>query len=365
MQALLTMMFILLFQLSQYIMNQTNRQYPRLMGQDRSAQSTPSHNPIQMNTYGIDNPGVSRSYLTLENQQSRAVIVNPYNMYVDERFTQMHEVDPMAATRHLRDSVYMSPQLIQLTNTLRRGKKVCQGGHEGGEQPQHQNDLTMLPESEVVFRAVSPHGHVYWEIDPTRSSGSISDNKSSQEDEDELVNTRYGRKNLRTSSRFSDNHPLIGSSPATSLSADDQVPTVIVNPFADVNLLQSPNSKSSLIHSPGPSSLNASPGPQSGPSRYDSLRAKSNKLNAKLNSQVRGSKGGPTSSSSPSSSSSYGSSATASTSSTLSPPSNTKSIIMNKLQSTMSSGLRGSAPLNATVDSILNSWTANPKQRKV
>ena len=37
-------------------------------------------------------------------------------------------------------------------------------------QPQVcKNDSTMLPESEVVFRAVSPHGHVYWEIDPTRS----------------------------------------------------------------------------------------------------------------------------------------------------------------------------------------------------
>ena len=93
----------------------------------------------------------------------------------------------MAATRRLRDSVYMSPQLVQLTNTLRRpppppgsqGKKICQAGSHNAsdtcgqnqtQQLTHQgvNDSTMLPEKEVVFRAVSPHGHVYWEIDPTR-----------------------------------------------------------------------------------------------------------------------------------------------------------------------------------------------------
>ena len=70
-------------------------------------------------------------------------------------------------------------------------------------------------------------------------------------------------------------------------------PTVIVNPFADVNLLQqSPNSKTSLISSGNPaSSLNSSPGlggmiPSRASERFSSLRAKSNKLNAKLN-QVR------------------------------------------------------------------------------
>ena len=39
----------------------------------------------------------------------------------------------------------MSPQLLNLTQTLKRSA----GGQE-----------------EVIYRAVSPHGHVYWEIDP-------------------------------------------------------------------------------------------------------------------------------------------------------------------------------------------------------
>ena len=62
-------------------------------------------------------------------------------------------------TLHLRDTVYMSPQLVKLTNTLRTKKKVCQGSHPDQDQ-------TCPDQSEVVFRAVSPHGHVYWEIEP-------------------------------------------------------------------------------------------------------------------------------------------------------------------------------------------------------
>ena len=37
-----------------------------------------------------------------------------------------HE-DGMEATKHLRDAVYMSPQLVSLTNTLRNKKKVGSG----------------------------------------------------------------------------------------------------------------------------------------------------------------------------------------------------------------------------------------------
>ena len=117
------------------------------------------------------------------------ITLNPYSVYNEGDPTQSGpELDGLAATRRLRDSVYMSPQLVQLTNTLRRpppppvgsqGKKICQAGSHSAsdtcgqshtQQPTHQgvNDSTMLPEKEVVFRAVSPHGHVYWEIDPTR-----------------------------------------------------------------------------------------------------------------------------------------------------------------------------------------------------
>merc|ERR1712115_691773 len=70
----------------------------------------------------------------------------------------------------------MSPQLSLLTNTLR--KKRCLGGHPGpchhnsphhSDASQHSDSLTPPPTTEtellpgsadVVFRAVSPHGHV-------------------------------------------------------------------------------------------------------------------------------------------------------------------------------------------------------------
>ena len=47
----------------------------------------------------------------------------------------------------------MAPQLAQLTNTLR-----------GVSLPQCPNEAPS--NGDVVYRAVSPHGHVYWEIDP-------------------------------------------------------------------------------------------------------------------------------------------------------------------------------------------------------
>ena len=55
----------------------------------------------------------------------------------------------------------MSPQLVKLTNTLRTKKKMCQGSHPDQDQTCSANHS-----EEVVFRAVSPHGHVYWEIEP-------------------------------------------------------------------------------------------------------------------------------------------------------------------------------------------------------
>ena len=91
----------------------------------------------------------ARSYLTLGQGH---VTLNPY--HYQNYGEDLH--DGLAATLHLRDSVYMSPQLVKLTNTLRTKKKVCQGSHPDQDQS----------ESEVVFRAVSPHGHVYWEIEP-------------------------------------------------------------------------------------------------------------------------------------------------------------------------------------------------------
>ena len=134
--------------------------------------------------------------------------MNPYQNYGED----LH--DGLAATLHLRDSVYMSPQLVKLTHTLRNKKKVCtQNGHEPSNHS---------PSEEVVFRAVSPHGHVYWEIEPHRRPG-----------QQQPLEDPYGS---RQSSRYSDNHPLIsdGSSPAH--------PSVLVNPFADVQMISQTSS---------------------------------------------------------------------------------------------------------------------------
>ena len=39
---------------------------------------------------------------------------------------------------------------------------------------------TILFPFQVVFRAVSPHGHVYWEIDPRANAVSLSDNEENK-----------------------------------------------------------------------------------------------------------------------------------------------------------------------------------------
>jgi hypothetical protein len=158
----------------------------------------------------------------------------------------------------------MSPQLSHLTNTLKK-KKNCLGGHPGPCHHRGSNGGTtdssvrsdsaaggdveteteMLPPSEVVFRAVSPHGHVYWEIDPKRplnglhgvskltdvrghhqqvqlqqqsSGNSDTDTNNdmhnlsdfSEEDGSKILLSDRSRQ---SSSRFSDNRPLL---PATS-----------------------------------------------------------------------------------------------------------------------------------------------------
>ena len=131
--------------------------------------------------------------------------MNPYQNYGED----LH--DGLAATLHLRDSVYMSPQLVKLTNTLRNKKKLCTQNHP---------ENNTVVQDDVVFRAVSPHGHVYWEIDPQRRP----------------LEDPYGS---RQSSRYSDNHPLISDGSNTGQ------PSVIVNPFADVQMI---SNNSSPVH---------------------------------------------------------------------------------------------------------------------
>jgi hypothetical protein len=69
----------------------------------------------------------------------------------------------------LTQSQLMSPHLMNLTTTLRRGPAQQQ------TLPSvfHTEGMTTSTPSgdEVVYRAVSPHGHVYWEIDPAQVYG--------------------------------------------------------------------------------------------------------------------------------------------------------------------------------------------------
>merc|ERR1719367_1067488 len=121
----------------------------------------------------------------------------------------------------------MNPQLAKLTATLR--KKRCEQGHPGPCRKPcnvniHENSLQLTDRnsciiqqnenlsnalgrvnpSEVVFRAVSPHGHVYWEINPTKQQqhrAQQSHGSSSTED----TNTNSDLQNI---SDFSDSDEL-------------------------------------------------------------------------------------------------------------------------------------------------------------
>ena len=183
---------------------------------------------------------------------------------------------------------------------------------------------------EVVFRAVSPHGHVYWEIDPSRNvserikplesipnpGGSLLEQcceylknflkkydftifcQSSWwtwisrvfsfmnlcekwfheffflPDQNGTVETQEPLYNgsRQSSSRYSDNHPLIGSSNEGSTS-------VLVNPFADVQLLPVPSQQpSSSVTSSPLHNLNLKP-----EHRFSSLRGFSQQLMSSQN----------------------------------------------------------------------------------
>merc|ERR1719270_1248442 len=108
----------------------------------------------------------------------------------------------------------MSPQLVKLTNTLRSKKKMCQGSHPDQDQ-------TCPDTSEVVFRAVSPHGHVYWEIEPKNmghhnvvESSPVPQNLRHIPNPNGVFDATNGidPSSRQSSSRYSDNHPLISGS---------------------------------------------------------------------------------------------------------------------------------------------------------
>lgn len=168
---------------------------------------------------------------------STHITLNPYSSQLVDNINRMmasnsHIYQSTAAPGHIYQ-VAMSPQLSQLTNTLR--KKKCLGGHPG---PCHhrnhdttdssvrsdsvatngdlETETEMVPPAEVVFRAVSPHGHVYWEIDPKRpgrlveqSDSDTNNDMHNMSDFSEEDGKVLSDRSRQSSSRFSDNRPLI------------------------------------------------------------------------------------------------------------------------------------------------------------
>jgi hypothetical protein len=131
------------------------------------------------------------------------ITLNPYSTQLVDNINRMMASQQQQQVYQLGGQHH---QLLQLTNTLK--KKKCLGGHPGPCSHHHLNHtgaafgsggrahISFTPDAaesvrsssdstrsepdtetdfvpaaaagEVVFRAVSPHGHVYWEIDPKR-----------------------------------------------------------------------------------------------------------------------------------------------------------------------------------------------------
>ena len=186
---------------------------------------------------------------TFENGQPVMVTLNPYSTQLVDNLNKM-----MGSEQ--QEGVYdnaMNPQLAKLTATLRK-KVKCDLGHPGPcrqacfERAAQQQQVlpgvhhprSVNPE-EVVFRAVSPHGHVYWEINPGEQARQqqqlnqrIQPNKSQHSTtSSEDTNTNSDLQNIsdfsdddngraasemsrQSSSRFSESRPLIYSSSAST-----------------------------------------------------------------------------------------------------------------------------------------------------
>ena len=132
---------------------------------------------------GTMSPGPNMMYRTkFENGTPVMVTLNPYsNQLVDN-------LNKMMGPESLCYDTAMNPQLARLTATLRKRQQQQQqqgnietlgqmqlverqaGAGQSGCMFQPDQRLPVAP-SDVVFRAVSPHGHVYWEINPAGKAG--------------------------------------------------------------------------------------------------------------------------------------------------------------------------------------------------
>ena len=205
---------------------------------------------------GTMSPGPNMMYRTkFENGTPVMVTLNPYsNQLVDN-------LNKMMGPESLCYDTAMNPQLARLTATLRKRQQQQQGMMEAQGQMQlverqpgcvFQGEQRMpVAPSDVVFRAVSPHGHVYWEINPgvgkagqpgsfevTRgppglvaagqhraqhSTGSDDNTNSDLQNISDFSDDDSGLRaasemSRQSSSRFSESRPLIYSGSSTSTS---------------------------------------------------------------------------------------------------------------------------------------------------
>merc|ERR1719507_571601 len=85
------------------------------------------------------------------------ITLNPYSTQLVDNLNMMM---PTTEQRHVNSaghSMTMQPKLLNLTNTLKGGVQ---------QQQLHQQHQLQHQEDEYVYRAVSPNGHIYYEIDP-------------------------------------------------------------------------------------------------------------------------------------------------------------------------------------------------------
>ena len=179
---------------------------------------------------GQGQPSLYRT--TFENGQPVMVTLNPYsNQLVDN-------INKMMGDNLCYDTA-MNPQLAKLTATLRKKQMTEPSARPGAGGCLLQTGRVVDP-SDVVFRAVSPHGHVYWEINPKqqpqqqgqqqkqqqqhRSQHSSSDETNTNSDLQNISdlsdddNRAASEMSRQSSSRFSESRPLIYSSSSSSTS---------------------------------------------------------------------------------------------------------------------------------------------------
>ena len=151
---------------------------------------------------------VLQATLPMRARMSPHITLNPYSTQLVDNLNRMMTVSPGGHIYQVAGPAPgLAPHLSNLTNTLKKKKKCCNDprcsrGVAGAQCPhsrtitplgalasdssarsesltpvsgqEQDTDTELLPASaslasaEVVFRAVSPHGHVYWEIDPKR-----------------------------------------------------------------------------------------------------------------------------------------------------------------------------------------------------